>query len=82
VAAPSPSSRKTTKTTKKDEEGGGHLGFCRREEQRALQGADDDLEEEDVLVPTLHVGARSPFTVRVSVSPCLLILLFLFSHSS
>jgi hypothetical protein len=27
-------------------------------------GAEDDVEEEDVLVPTLHVGARSPYTVR------------------
>ncbi len=77
VAAPSsPCSSSTTK----DEGGGGggHLGFYGREEQRALargvgEGAEDDLEEEDVRVPTLHVGARSPFTVRRACLPaCLL----------
>lgn len=38
----------------------GRAGFYRREEQRQQE---DDMEEEDALVPTLHVGARSPYTV-------------------
>lgn len=66
VAAPASSfvsSRTRSKvpqdTTDADTERG-HAGFYRREEQRQQE---DDVEEEDALVPTLHVGARSPYTV-------------------
>jgi len=39
-------------------------GFYQKEEEWREGGrAEDDLEEEDYIVPTLHVGARSPFSV-------------------
>ena len=42
----------------------GMAGFYQKEEEWREGGrAEDDLEEEDRVVPSLHVGARSPYTV-------------------
>lgn len=60
TAAPSFKAPQDTTTDSATDTERGRAGFYRREEQRQQE---DDVEEEDALVPTLHVGARSPYTV-------------------